>query len=79
MVDRASVHSQLTAPNSGQVRAWTIVPSPEPGSIGGKLKDNSLDAVTTAGGSNLFAVGPRATRGPGRQTHPGPRHHTGMR
>jgi hypothetical protein len=43
--------------------AWTIVPSPDPGSIDGKLKDNSLVAVTTAGGSNLFAVGARVTPG----------------
>ena len=43
--------------------AWTIVPSPDPGSIEGKLKDNSLAAVTTGGGSNLFAVGARVTPG----------------
>jgi hypothetical protein len=42
--------------------AWTIVPSPDPGSLA-NLSDNSLDAVTTAGAGNLFAVGARETPG----------------
>jgi hypothetical protein len=42
--------------------AWTIVPSPDPGSLA-NLSDNSLDAVTTAGAGNLFAVGVRETPG----------------
>ncbi len=36
--------------------SWTISPSPDPGMIG-KLVDNSLDSVGSAGGRNLFAVG----------------------
>jgi hypothetical protein len=43
--------------------AWTVVPSPDPGAIGGTLKDNGLDSVASAGGSNLLAVGSRATKG----------------
>jgi hypothetical protein len=43
--------------------AWTTVPSPDPGSIGGTLKDNSLDAIATAAGSDLIAVGARETPG----------------
>ncbi len=35
---------------------WSIVPSPDPGSVGG-LPDSSLDAVATAGGGNVFALG----------------------
>jgi hypothetical protein len=42
--------------------AWTIVPSPDPGSLA-NLSDNSLDAVATAGAGNLFAVGVRETPG----------------
>jgi hypothetical protein len=42
--------------------AWTIVPSPDPGSLANR-SDNSLDAVTTAGAGNLFAVGARETPG----------------
>jgi hypothetical protein len=42
---------------------WTVVRSPDPGAIGGTLKDNGLDSVASAGGSNLFAVGSRATKG----------------
>ncbi len=42
--------------------AWTIVPSPDPGSLA-NLPDNSLAAVTTAGAGNLFAVGARETPG----------------
>jgi hypothetical protein len=41
---------------------WAIVPSPDPGSLA-NLSDNSLDAVTTAGAGNLFAVGARETPG----------------
>ena len=44
-------------------KTWTVVPSPDPGAIAGKLKDNSLDSIASAGGSNLFAVGARATKG----------------
>jgi len=36
--------------------SWKVSPSPDPGMIG-KLVDNSLDSVGTAGGTNLFAVG----------------------
>jgi hypothetical protein len=43
--------------------AWTTVPSPDPWSIGGTLKDNSLDAIATAAGSDLIAVGARETPG----------------
>ncbi len=46
--------------------AWTIVPSPDPGSLANR-SDNSLDAVTTAGAGNLFAVGARET--PGQAVH----------
>ena len=42
--------------------AWTIVPSPDPGSLA-NLSDNSLAAVTTAGAGNLVAVGARETPG----------------
>jgi hypothetical protein len=42
--------------------AWTIVPSPDPGSLA-NLSDNSLAAVTTAAAGNLFAVGARETPG----------------
>jgi hypothetical protein len=42
---------------------WTVVPSPDPGAIGGTLKDNGLDSIASAGGSNLLAVGSRATKG----------------
>jgi hypothetical protein len=38
--------------------AWTIVPSPDPGSLA-NLSDNSLATVTTVGAGNLFAVGAR--------------------
>jgi hypothetical protein len=41
---------------------WAIVPSPDPGSLA-NLSDNSIDAVTTAGAGNLFAVGARETPG----------------
>ena len=41
---------------------WTIVASPTPGSVG-NLKDSSLDAISTAGGTNLLAVGARETQG----------------
>jgi hypothetical protein len=43
--------------------AWTTIPSPDPGSIDGTLKNNSLDAIATAAGSNLIAVGARETPG----------------
>ncbi len=43
-------------------KTWGVVPSPDPG-ISGRLKDNALDGVASAGGSNLFAVGSRATKG----------------
>ena len=42
--------------------AWSISPSPDPGSVG-NLIDNSLASVARAGGSNLFAVGARETQG----------------
>jgi hypothetical protein len=49
---------------------WTIVASPNPGSIqtggliaGEKIADNSLDGVASAGDGNLFAVGVRETPG----------------
>jgi hypothetical protein len=41
---------------------WNIVPSPDPGSVG-NLTDNSLDAVATAGGGNVFALGAQETAG----------------
>jgi hypothetical protein len=41
---------------------WTIVPSPTPGSVG-RLRDSSLDAITSAGGSNLLAIGAQETKG----------------
>jgi hypothetical protein len=43
-------------------KTWSVVPSPDPGAIGGnvKEKDNSLDSIASAGGSDLFAVGSRA-------------------
>jgi hypothetical protein len=41
---------------------WTIVPSPTPGSVG-RLQDSSLDAIASAGGGNLLAVGGRETKG----------------
>ena len=43
-------------------KTWTVIPSPDPG-MSGTLKDNALDGVASAGGSNLFAVGSRATKG----------------
>ncbi len=36
--------------------SWAVARSPDPG-MNGKLVDNSLDSLGTAGGSNLFAVG----------------------
>jgi hypothetical protein len=49
---------------------WTIIASPDPGSIktggliaGQKIADNSLDGVASAGDGNLFAVGVRETPG----------------
>jgi hypothetical protein len=41
---------------------WNIVPSPDPGSVGG-LPDSSLDAVASAGGGTLFALGAQETVG----------------
>src|SRR6202011_4093773 len=35
---------------------WTVVPSPSPGRVG-ELVNSSLDAVASAGGGVLFAVG----------------------
>jgi hypothetical protein len=46
----------LTEQFNGSV--WTIVKSPDPG-IGGTLAANTLEAVGSAGGGNLFAVGQR--------------------
>jgi hypothetical protein len=42
--------------------SWAVVRSPDPG-MNGKLVDNSLDSVGTAGGTNLFAVGADEMKG----------------
>ena len=52
----------LTLTEQFNGKTWAVVPSPDPG-ISGTLKDNALDGVASAGGSNLFAVGSRATKG----------------
>jgi hypothetical protein len=41
---------------------WTIKPSPDPG-MQGKLFNNSLDSISSAGGGTLFAVGAREMTG----------------
>jgi hypothetical protein len=41
---------------------WTISPSPDPG-MQGKLFNNSLDSIGSAGDGTLFAVGARETTG----------------
>ena len=50
----------LTEQFDGSV--WSIIPSPSPGSVE-NLTDSSLDAVTAAGGANVFAVGAQETPG----------------
>jgi hypothetical protein len=42
--------------------SWSVRRSPDPGMIG-KLIDNSLDSVGSAGGTNLFAVGAEEMKG----------------
>ena len=52
--------STLTEQFNGSV--WTIVKSPDPGQpglAGDRITDNTLEAVGSAGGGNLFAVGTR--------------------
>ena len=54
--------STLTEQFNGSV--WTIVKSPDPGMVGSavthtEIPDDTLEAVTGAGGGNLFAVGQR--------------------
>jgi hypothetical protein len=41
---------------------WSVVPSPDPGSVG-NLSDSSLDAVASAGGGTIFALGAQETAG----------------
>ena len=41
---------------------WSILPSPDPGEVGSST-DNSLAAITTPGGHDLFAVGAQETLG----------------
>jgi hypothetical protein len=42
---------------------WSVAPSPDPGHLTGGPPANYLQSVTSAGGSNLFAVGVRETTG----------------
>jgi hypothetical protein len=51
----------LTEQFNGTV--WTVVHSPDPGHLTGAPPANYLQAVASAGGSNLFAVGVRETTG----------------
>jgi hypothetical protein len=41
---------------------WSIIPSPDPGSVG-NLIDSSLDSVASGGGGNVFALGTQETAG----------------
>jgi hypothetical protein len=41
---------------------WSVVPSPDPGSVG-NLPDSSLDAVASAGAGTVFALGAQETVG----------------
>jgi hypothetical protein len=54
--------SILTLTERFKGSTWSISPSPDPG-VQGKLFNNSLDAVSSAGGRNLFAVGAREMTG----------------
>jgi hypothetical protein len=54
--------SILTLTEQFDGSTWSIIPSPDPGSVG-NLIDNSLDAVASAGGGSILALGAQETNG----------------